>query len=307
MPVTADNLGHWIDLVGNTYVPLDVSRIDDSPFDAGIAASIHGDIVVSDLHCTAQRADRRARDIARAQDAFAVVIFQQSGTMVITQDDRETRLSPGEIAIVDTVRPYTLIAPAPVKQLVLHCPRHQLRARLPSLRAVTAAPVSAASPTGAILCAGLASLARERHHLTPVQAEQISRHMLDMLGVALSATPEAAAADLSYHAGLLSRIDGYINQNLADVDLGPTAIAEAHQISTRQLHRLFQERGETVAGAIRERRLERCHRDLTDPAHRARSITDIAFRWGFADSAHFSRAFKSRFGLSPRRFRALDR
>ncbi|MDD5581131.1 MAG: AraC family transcriptional regulator [Methylobacter sp.] len=29
----------------------------------------------------------------------------------------------------------------------------------------------------------------------------------------------------------------------------------------------------------------------------------MAFRWGFNDSAHFSRVFKQQFGCSPREFR----
>ena len=33
------------------------------------------------------------------------------------------------------------------------------------------------------------------------------------------------------------------------------------------------------------------------------SITDIAYRWGFSDAAHFARMFRERFGMSPRRYR----
>ena len=37
----------------------------------------------------------------------------------------------------------------------------------------------------------------------------------------------------------------------------------------------------------------------------AEGITEIAFRWGFNDSAHFSKAFRAEFGQSPRAYRAL--
>ncbi|MGW9499321.1 helix-turn-helix domain-containing protein [Streptomyces prasinus] len=43
-----------------------------------------------------------------------------------------------------------------------------------------------------------------------------------------------------------------------------------------------------------------CHRDLTDPRLRSRSIRAIATRWGFVDAAHFSRAFRAAYGVSPR-------
>jgi len=52
------------------------------------------------------------------------------------------------------------------------------------------------------------------------------------------------------------------------------------------------------------RRLDATRRDLCDPALAARSISEIAFAWGFNDAAHFSRAFRARFGRSPRELRA---
>jgi AraC-like DNA-binding protein len=303
--LTTDQLGHWIEAVCRTYVDLDVTRIDDSPFSAGIDVSELGDTVFADLNGTAQRADRRAADIPRSRDEYAILILQQSGSMVVSQDGRDARLRPGDAAIVDTVRPYTLYIPEPIRQIVLHCPRHQLRSRLRSMRAVSAARIEAGSPTGALLAGSLRSLARTRRELAPDQACAVGRYALDLLAVALEATPESGAAAFSRgSAPLLARINAYLKDNLADPDLDPAGIARAHGISVRHLHRLFHETGDTVGAAIRRGRLDRCRADLEDPRQRARSITEIALRWGFNDSAHFSRAFRARFGLSPREARS---
>jgi len=35
-----------------------------------------------------------------------------------------------------------------------------------------------------------------------------------------------------------------------------------------------------------------------------RPVAAIAARWGFVDAAHFSRAFKTAFGISPSEYRA---
>ena len=48
----------------------------------------------------------------------------------------------------------------------------------------------------------------------------------------------------------------------------------------------------------RQQRLERCRRQLAG-AMGSTTVTEVAFRWGFNDSAHFSRAFKQAFGVSP--------
>ncbi|MEQ8696568.1 MAG: helix-turn-helix domain-containing protein [Bauldia litoralis] len=303
--LTTDHLGRWIETVCRTYVDLEVTRVDESPFRAGIDATDLGETVFADLRGTAQRADRRAVDIARSRDEYAVLVLQQSGSMVVSQDGRDTRLRPGDAAIVDTTRPYTLFLPEPVRQIVLHCPRHQLRSRLRSMRAVCAARIEAGSPTGALLAGSLRSLARTRRDLAPDQAAAVGRYALDLLAVALDATPEAGAAAFSRgSAALLSRINAYLRDNLADPDLDPARIAAAHGISVRHLHRLFHETGDTVGAAIRRHRLDRCRADLEDPRQRARPVTEIALRWGFNDSAHFSRTFRARFGLSPREVRS---
>lgn len=41
-------------------------------------------------------------------------------------------------------------------------------------------------------------------------------------------------------------------------------------------------------------------RELSDPLHASRSVSDIAFACGFNDAAHFSRSFRARFGCAPR-------
>lgn len=301
---TTDRFAGWVEAVRQTYVALDMTVLDDAPFRAGIDSTLLGDAVFAELHATAQHVERRPSEIARSSVEYALLFLQQSGTMTVRQDGRDVRLAPGTATIVDTSRPYVLHVPEPIRQITLRCPRHQLRSRLRSMRAVTAARMADNSPTGALLAGTLRTLARERRHLMPAQGEAVGRHLLDLLAISLDATPEAGAAIVSRgSAALLARIKAYLGDNLADPALTPAKIAAAHNISTRHLHRLFHEHGDSVGSAIRRGRLERCHADLEDPRQRARSITEIALRWGFNDSAHFSRAFRLQFGVPPRALR----
>jgi AraC-like DNA-binding protein len=105
-------------------------------------------------------------------------------------------------------------------------------------------------------------------------------------------------------AELSSRIQSFIEAHLTEPATGPAEIAAAVGISVRHLHRLFSLRGCTVGDWIRCRRLLQCRRDLADPRLRNRSITEVAFFWGFSDSAHFSRCFRTQFGICPRAFRS---
>ncbi|MEH0827532.1 MULTISPECIES: helix-turn-helix transcriptional regulator [unclassified Micromonospora] len=73
------------------------------------------------------------------------------------------------------------------------------------------------------------------------------------------------------------------------------------------MHRLFEAEETTVASYVRDLRLQRCRRDLADPAQAHRPIQAVAARWGFADKAVFSRAFRAAYGESPQGYRAARR
>lgn len=118
-----------------------------------------------------------------------------------------------------------------------------------------------------------------------------------------SAVPEEPQAKTRDEPPLVDRIQAFIRENLGDAGLTPSAIAAAHHISLRSLQKLFRQEGWTVAGWIREHRLERCRRDLADPALAGHSITAIAARWAFTSPAHFSQAFRNAYGVPPRQFR----
>jgi len=103
----------------------------------------------------------------------------------------------------------------------------------------------------------------------------------------------------------LRRIIEYIETNLTDPTLNPTDIARQHGLSPRYLRKIFDVTGQTVSEYIRRRRLKRRCEDLIDPMSRHLHIGQLSMRWGFTDAAHFSHAFRDRYGQWPREFRKL--
>lgn len=95
----------------------------------------------------------------------------------------------------------------------------------------------------------------------------------------------------------------FIETRLREPSLCPDDVARGNGISTRHLHRLFRQAGTSFGTFVRDLRLARCRADLADPRCAALSVTAIAFRWGFSDSAHFSRSFKAAYGVTARAFR----
>jgi AraC-like DNA-binding protein len=65
--------------------------------------------------------------------------------------------------------------------------------------------------------------------------------------------------------------------------------------------------GISLGDWIRAQRLEECRRELASARHQFVTIEAIAHRWGFASAPHFSRVFKSAYGVSPREWRHRNR
>ena len=125
------------------------------------------------------------------------------------------------------------------------------------------------------------------------------------MGDALLSMLAPLAEDVEQRGGSLrdySRVVAYIEARLQE-ELSPERIARDVGVSVRSLYRLFEERQQTLGAYIREIRLQRCAEQLRAASCSDESLTCIAYRWGFKDSAHFSRSVRARFGLSPREYR----
>ncbi|WP_405652713.1 helix-turn-helix domain-containing protein [Streptomyces sp. RK9] len=108
----------------------------------------------------------------------------------------------------------------------------------------------------------------------------------------------------SHQQALLARVQSFIHHHLGDPDLSPQTVADAHHISLRRLQQVLAAAGTAPAALIRRKRLQQCHRALTDPGQSGRTIRTIAARWGFASQAHFTRLFRAAYGVPPGEFRA---
>jgi AraC-like DNA-binding protein len=142
-----------------------------------------------------------------------------------------------------------------------------------------------------------------------VIAMQLGDAVIDMVTAAFAQQRAVTLPDDSPagHKALVAQVYRFIDENLQDPDLNSRAIADAHFVSIRHLQKVFEGEGESVTDLVRNRRLERCRRDLADPRLRDRRIAIIGARWGFLDPAHFSRVFRSSYGSSPREYRLLQR
>lgn len=286
--------------VSQSFVPLHVTA-DGDGFRGRIRSSGADEVQVSEITASPHVVERTPELIARGDRRYYKLSLILAGTQLLVQDGREAVLRPGDVALYDTHRPYSLVFEEDVRTLVVMFPQRLIDLPAELVGRLTAVRMSGKEGVGNVVVPFLAQLGGNLEQLAGPAGARLAHSAVDLLSTLVATELDLANADP--HHELMRRIRAHIDANLPSADLGPARIAAEHFISTRHLHGLFQEQGTTVAGWIRTRRLEHCRRDLLDPVHSGRPVAAIAARWGFVDAAHFSRVFKSAFGRAPSELR----
>jgi AraC-like DNA-binding protein len=296
----------WRSIVCDTLGPLDLRIDPDAPLRGVIEAGRLGPLSVGRVRTsTPHSVYRTAGLIRRESPEFYRVVMAVSGSPLLAQDGRHARLSRGEFAVYDFGRPYELTYDTPVQLAVFSVPHALLALPLDAVAQITAVPIAADGGAAALTGPLLRRVATDLETYQPASAARLSTVVTDLLTTALAERIDAAGlvAVQSRERLLLRRVHAFIEEHLGDVDLAPGVVATAHHISLRHLHRLFETEQTTVAGWIRHRRLERCRKDLADPATHTLPVSTVAARWGLPDPAQFSRLFRHAYGLPPAEYR----
>jgi AraC-like DNA-binding protein len=294
----------WRSVVCDTLGPLDLRIDPDAPLRGEIELGQLGPVGVGRIRTTTPHSvHRTAGLIHRDNPGLYRVVLALSGSPRLSQDDRQTQLSRGDFAIYDFSRPYELAYDSAVRLAVFSFPHDLLTVPAGAVAALTALPISGESGTGALAVPLLRRVATDHQTYAPGSAARLSAVLMDLVGTAVAERLELtrSLSDDSRHRALLLRVHAFIERHLGDIDLDPAAVAAAHHISVRYLHRLFQAENTTVAAWIRQRRLERCRAELAKGGDEPVNV--IASRWGLPDSAHFSRLFRRAYGMPPAEYR----
>jgi AraC-like DNA-binding protein len=303
----AERRAFWQDVVCDSFVPVHVKPLQVGPFRGELRSDRLGALQVSEVSADPSRVDRTPRLISRSDAEYLLVGVVQSGRAAVSQDGREAVLRPGDIACYDTARPYTLVCRDDFSMLEFMLPHRLVHLESGQTDEVTATCFSATEGLGALVSPYLTRLARHCGDYAG-SAESLAQTTGDLLATLFAERRpphRSRSGDDTREARrtTLLRVRSYIDQNLADPDLSPEQIARAHHVSLRYVQKLFAEEQTTVTAWIRHRRLEGCRRDLASPYASDRTLASIAARWGLLDPAHFSRVFKTSYGLSPSEYR----
>ncbi|MFC0033691.1 helix-turn-helix domain-containing protein [Micromonospora chaiyaphumensis] len=307
----AERFGLWLDMLASTP---GLMRVRTEHADNFVARSEFLDLGPMQLvrHRYPSLDGVRTRKLIQRTDAdYYVLALTLAGTGIADQEGQRGICRPGDFTFYDCARPQELShhgddGDQPLRSIVAFIPYEALPLPNRRLAPLFAGRMSGTDGIGALLADYLIRLTNHPEQYHAADAERLGGVGLDLVSTMLGrhlVSEDAVPTEVRRRA-LLAQVRSHVRQHLGDAALTPQSIADAHHVSVRSLHRLFEAEETTVAAYIRDERLERCRRDLADPALADRPIQLVAGRWGFRDKAHFSRAFRAAYAETPQAYRA---
>jgi AraC-like DNA-binding protein len=285
----------WSDALMDLCGQFEVDPLEASSFEGRINY-----ITVSQLKlCQIEASQHRiAHTISRtrlSEHPFVKILFQTHGNSYFEQNGRRIEVRPGDCLAYDVSCPHTIVSPALTRHEVVIVPKELLQERGFRLSKMSACKLSARTGTGRIAHDFVHAVFDEATKLSPYNAIGVADSLIDLLLLPLR------EADTAFDRGgaeaMYIRAQFFIREHLRDPELSIDQISAALGCTKRYLHMLFSDRGMTVSDYIWRARLQHCRQELETQS--GKTITDVAFSWGFSSSSHFSRVFRKYFGVVP--------
>jgi AraC family transcriptional activator of tynA and feaB len=302
-----DRFDYWHDVACRSIVNHDSQPECRLTFNAAIQAGALADIGLVVFENSPMDISRTPGQAAHATNDEIFLCRQLSGSLALEQNGRRIVLNAGDFTLIDPLLPYVGRFFCGSNLLVLKVPRRALEARVGKTREMVARHITACSAEASLTSSFLALLPSHAGRMRPANEQIIRDQVLDL--VAASLTKMVIGTDRARFSSALSvvliNVRAAIEMRLSDAALDTATVAAAAGISVRYANAVLAREGTSIMRLIQTRRLERCRLALEDPLQSHRTLSEIAYGWGFSDMTHFSRRFKATYGVLPSEYRRM--
>ncbi|WP_162301567.1 helix-turn-helix domain-containing protein [Nesterenkonia muleiensis] len=298
----AERFDAWQSAVSSAFVPLKAAAQDPESFDGYLRGQALGLVAVTEVGGDPVYVKRNRQSIAAGNPGVYKFALQRTGTCLVRQGQREALLTPGDLVVYDTTRPYDLTFGGHYSMFVVQIPHENLGLSQEQAGALMAQRIPGGEGLGALTSSLLTSLSqqleKEEMAADPRAAAAVLQLVQATLLASVRPTPGVPTRDVVYLEAV-----SYIDKHLRDPGLSVSSVAHSLHVSIRYLQMVFADEGTTFSEWVRRRRLEHCRVELSDAGQRSRPVSAIAARWGYADASSFARSFRSAYGTTPTEYR----
>ena len=261
---------------------------------AGIEAAEVGGLALARTYADGQRFSRCEARLAADQLGLVMIQCFTQGSAVLND---QQRIAAGDMLVIDSEQPLE-IPNTDFENITLMIPYDFKDSVLPNIERLHGRKISAENPMTRLVAEHLLSLWNILPDMNPQQAGDAARGALGLVQSLLLKDDQTSAELSAETSGAFAKmVRRYIEQHLAEA-ITVDSLTARFGLSRAQIYRMFTPYN-GVSSYIWERRLLRSRRMLASSLFQSQSIGRIAFENGFSSEAHFSRAFRSRFGMTP--------
>ena len=298
-----EKAGYWNSLC-NKLFDLDMNAVDAGTFEAEAIVDEVGPLLVSQITSGPIIVERTRDHIAHMRSMRYSLLVQTHGQSIVTHHGDEIKLRENDFIIFDNTYPHRLAVEKEMTLTAFSIPEKLLRRHFPDPAGISGICMSGMDGMSMVVSSTLRGVWEQvRRGLDAEFRGAIAENLLDFVAIGYAAENRAAVGGTATVSRRRLQIKKIIEDQLHDPDLSSESIAAELRISPRYLRMVFAAENETVSSYILRRRLEKCARQLLSPVWRGRTITEIALHCGFNNAAHFSRVFRSHYGITPRGYR----
>lgn len=277
----------------------DITRNAAAPFSGALDIRRAGAIKIALISVTPACLTRHASNLGDGNDAIVIQSWKR-GSAGFTQGENDDHVESGETLIIDNAKPARLFAESAAQFWALTIPRHSIGGFAPGDACRTAGKLTDSSGFR-LLFGYLEEVVAEDLDDCRI-AQLVGDHLVDLAAFALGSN--GSAGEGGVRAARQSAILREIAQRSGDAGLSAAGVASSLGITTRYVHLLLEETGQSFTHHVLDQRLEKATELLRDPRWDYRKIADIAAEAGFTDLSYFNRAFRRRYGATPSDLRA---
>jgi AraC-like DNA-binding protein len=285
----------WSDTLTDLCGRFDVDPLEASSLEGRINYTTVSRLKLCQIEASQHRIAHSAARPKLSQHPFVKILFQTHGVSHFEQGGRRIEIMPGDCLAYDVSSPHTIVSPSLTRHEVVIVPKELLQERGFRFAKMSPCKLSARTGTGRIAYDFVHAAFDEATKLSPYNAIGVADSLIDLLLLPLREAD--TQFDRAGPEAMYVRAQAFIREHLRDPDLSIDQISAELGCTKRYLHMLFSERGMTVSDYIWQMRLQNCRHELETQA--GKTITDVAFSWGFSSSSHFSRVFRKYFGMVP--------
>ncbi|MFC5325657.1 helix-turn-helix domain-containing protein [Bradyrhizobium oligotrophicum] len=295
---TEANIAAWREATSTFFDVDELAAGEATPFRADVLSYALGSVLLGSARASGQRFRRSAEMIARSGVDHIILQLYVKGGYDGVAGAHPIRVEAGDLCVLDLAQTLETRATA-FENVTMVVPRPMFDARLLQVDDLHGLVLPRDGALAPLLARHFGALFDCAPRMRFDECQAVVEGTIALISACLRGELERRDADRSVAADAsLFRIRQYIEAQLSSPELSADAVALHFGLSRASLYRLFAPIG-GIADYIRSRRLHRAFFDLAGTGSRSSRVGEVARRWQLGTDAHFTRLFKTAYGITP--------